>query len=191
MNTNDQQIFQIEEPAEAPSAAQGAGDDGLIKEEQQDAGTPAENEDDDLPSSSYSNIIPLENLRHGWFTMSKFIASSCSIVQEKAIEAYSSEPVQNFRTKTAEAITPAWEKTREGAAYAYEQTRESTAYALEKTQENVSIIKENMQPTIDEVHTGCYAAQATFIVCYLPDIARNDKENIFIMIVISIICAIN
>lgn len=79
--------------------------------------------DDEGPTSSIENIIPLANLKNGWFAMSAFVAKSAAVVQEKAVETYNSESVQNFRQKTSEAVAPAWEKTVEVTAPIWEKNK--------------------------------------------------------------------
>ena len=131
------------------------------------------NEDEEGPQSSLENIIPLANLKRGWFAVSGY-------VMEKANEAYNSESFQHIKQKTTEVVEktsevvkpalektaevikpawekttevvkPAWEKTVEVAAPIWEQTKATTYVAVEKTRENINIATENMKPVMQSV----------------------------------------
>jgi len=104
---------------------------------------PIDNSDDtgdDGPFAPLKNVIPLDKLKNGWFTLSSYVLQGSARVQEKIIETYNSEQVQNFKQKTVETVVPVWEKTCEAATPVWEQTKL-----------NASIMAENIKPTIDNV----------------------------------------
>ena len=114
---------------------------------------PSPSELEEGPTSSLENIIPMDNLKKGWFALSGVFMQAAAYTQARATQAYNSEEVQAIRQKTAEIVAPAWEKTCEVAAPIWEKTKETAAVALEKTKEGVSVASERMRPTIDTVRT--------------------------------------
>jgi hypothetical protein len=120
-----------------------------------------ENESD-KNENSFNNIIPLAKLRNGWFAVSSLITQTAAKVQEKAVETYNSESVQNFKQKTTEVIVPAWEKTKEAtvpiwnrtveiSTPVWEKTKASAYTAVTVTKENVALAAENLRPTVETV----------------------------------------
>jgi hypothetical protein len=118
-----------------------------IKSEQTD-------DTEDAPQSSIDNIVPLQNLKRGWMAISGLLAGTAQKVQDSAIEAYNSESVQQFKKKTTEVITPAWEKTVEVAAPVWERTKVTANVALEKTKEGITVVGEKMKPAMESVRTN-------------------------------------
>lgn len=45
------------------------------------------------------NVIPIDKLKNGWFALSSMMIQGSARVQEKIIETYNSEQVQNFKQK--------------------------------------------------------------------------------------------
>jgi len=124
-----------------------------------------EEEDEEGPTSSIENIIPLQKLKSGWFTISAALRNTAQKVSDTAVDAYHSESFQAVKNKTAEVVIPAWEKTCEVAApiweqtkqtaeVYYEKTKETAGVAYEKTKENVVIAAENARPTLQRVSSS-------------------------------------
>lgn len=124
-----------------------------------DSGT---DDDENLPKSSIENIIPLENLKRGWFTISAFVAQTATVATTKANEALNSEEFLAMKQRATEAVAPAWEKTVEVAApiwektkttvaIAVEKTNETAIDAIEKTRESMATVSEQMRPTVETV----------------------------------------
>ncbi len=112
------------------------------------------NDDDDNqdgPHSSFENIIPIENLKHGFEVVNDMIEKTAIKLQEKATEVIQSEQFQNAKKKTTEMVTPAWEKTCEIAAPVWEQTKVTAAIAAEKAQEGLHSAAEKMRPTMQNL----------------------------------------
>jgi hypothetical protein len=103
-----------------------------------DASSDADN-NEDPPQSLFENIIPYDNLKKGWFTLTTAFMETAAEAQKKATDAYNSEQFTSLRTKTAEIVTPAWEKTCEVAAPIWEKTKNSAEVAAEK-----------MRPTLEK-----------------------------------------
>jgi hypothetical protein len=108
----------------------------------------------DEQTSSFENIIPIDKLQNGWLTMSGYFNSAVMTINQKALETYNSEPVQNFRKKTGEVVGPVWEKTRETTTPYWEKTREFVGSAAENTRQNINLAAERAKPTLDTVRTG-------------------------------------
>lgn len=92
-------------------------------------------EDAEGPQSSFDNIIPLDNLKHGLAVMSEMVEKTANKVQEKATEVLQSEQFQHAKKRTADVLSPAWEKTCEAAAPVWETTKVTASKAAEKTRE--------------------------------------------------------
>lgn len=119
-------------------------------------------EDDSLPTSSIENIIPLQNLKRGWFTISAFVSQTAAAATTKANEALNSEEFQAMKKRASDAVAPAWEKTVEVAApiwektkntvsVAVEKTNETAVVAVERTKESLTAMSEQMRPTVESV----------------------------------------
>eukprot|EP01039_Chlorochromonas_danica_P000850 gene853-925_t len=117
--------------------------------------------DEEGPQSSFENIIPIANLKHGFAVVSEIVEKTAAKVQETATEVYESENFQAARKKTSEIITPVWEqtkataavaaeKTREVAAPVWEQTKVTASVAAEKTQEGINIAAQRMRPAMQQ-----------------------------------------
>lgn len=126
-----------------------------------------QDEDENLPKSSIENIIPLQNLKRGWFTISAFVAQTASAATAKANEALNSEEFLAMKQKASDAVAPAWEKTVEVAAPIWEKTKttvsvvvektnETAVDALEKTKESMAVMAEQMKPTVETVRTSVW-----------------------------------
>jgi hypothetical protein len=142
MMTNDP-----EEPATMETVDSGAPDSNSVENNQSATkGSPQQEEsnDDEGPTSSAENILPLDKLKNGWLTMGSYLSSAAKTVQDKAVETYNSESVTNIKRRTSEVITPAWEKTCEIAAPIWESTCTTASYAVEKTKEGAVIAKEKV-----------------------------------------------
>lgn len=115
--------------------------------------------EDDLLTSSFKNIIPLEKIKNGWFNISTLVKQNSLKVQEKIIETYNSESVKSFKQNTVEMVSPVWEKTCETAGPVWEQTKA-----------NASLVAENIKPTLDSVTeftvNGATAAMNTISESY-------------------------
>lgn len=109
------------------------------------------NASEDQEQSPLENIIPLDKLRNGWFAISGFVSATAEKIQERAVETYNSEPVQNFRRKSAEVVAPAWEKTIEFSTPVWEKTRQGVTTAFETTKEQTSVAAERLRPTLEQV----------------------------------------
>ena len=83
-------------------------DDELV----QDLNNTQTDDEDIVDQSNFDNIIPMEQLKHGWLAISSLVASTATKIQAKAVETYNSETVQTYRQKTAEVVAPAWQKVR-------------------------------------------------------------------------------
>ena len=62
---------------------------------QQEQNEPYEND----AFAPLKNVIPIDKLKNGWLTLSTLMIQGSARVQEKFIETYNSEPVQNFKQK--------------------------------------------------------------------------------------------
>jgi hypothetical protein len=114
------------------------------------------------PTSSIENIIPIDKLKKGWFAVSGLLSNAASKVQVSAMEAYNSETAQQMRKKTSETIEPAWQKTVEVTTPIWEQTKQTAAVAFEKTKEGMNTAAEQMKPTLEKVST--YYFYLSFII---------------------------
>lgn len=158
-NTSDE-FVNVSPPSDDNQPAGNSGENNFQDVDPQ--GPTGGEEEEDGPKSSLENIIPLANLKRGWFAVSGY-------VMEKATEAYNSESFQQIKQKTTEVIEktteavkpalektgevviPAWEKTVEAATPIWEQTKATTYVAVEKTRENINIATENMKPVVQNV----------------------------------------
>lgn len=131
-------------------------------------------EDEDLPKSSIENIIPLQNLKRGWFTISAFVAQTASAAAAKTNEALNSEEFLAMKQKASDAVTPAWEKTVEVAAPIWEKTKttvsvvvektnETAVDAIEKTKESMAVMAEQMKPTVETVRSSVWGDCRIFL----------------------------
>lgn len=66
------------------------------QERQQDESYGSEENDSFAP---LKNVIPIDKLKNGWFVLSSMVIQGSARVQEKIIETYNSEQVQNFKQK--------------------------------------------------------------------------------------------
>ena len=66
------------------------------EERQQDESYASEENDSFAP---LKNVIPIDKLKNGWFALSSMVIQGSARVQEKIIETYNSEQVQNFKQK--------------------------------------------------------------------------------------------
>ena len=64
--------------------------------QQQDESYSSEENDSFAP---LKNVIPIDKLKNGWFVLSSMMIQGSARVQEKIIETYNSEQVQNFKQK--------------------------------------------------------------------------------------------
>lgn len=140
-------------PQEDFSPVKDSAEEPSVSLENIDFSGPQSGNDEEGPSSSLENVIPVENLKKGWFALSSAVMMAAAFTQEKAVEAYNSEQVQSLKQKTAEIVTPAWEKTCEVAAPIWEKTKETASVAMEKTKEGVNVASERMRPTVETVST--------------------------------------
>ncbi len=152
----------IDQPADQSTAEKVEYDQIYPSVTPNDNDQPPMDEDENLPKSSIENIIPLQNLKRGWFTISAFVAQTASAATTKANEALNSEEFQAMKKRASDAVAPAWEKTVEVAAPIWEQTKntvatavektnETAAGALEKTKESLNVMAEQIRPTVETV----------------------------------------
>lgn len=51
-----------------------------------------------------NNVIPMKQLKNGWYTLSSMVMLGTARMQEKIIETYNSEQVQNLKQKVISYI---------------------------------------------------------------------------------------
>mmetsp|Transcript_6824 Transcript_6824/g.14792 ORF Transcript_6824/g.14792 Transcript_6824/m.14792 type:complete len:277 (-) Transcript_6824:112-942(-) len=90
-------------------------------------------QEEEGPTSSAENIIPIENLSRGWNAVSGFFVSTAQKIadneQIKAIKLKTSEVVAPAWTATTAVVAPVWDNTCAVVAPAWEKTVEVTAPA--------------------------------------------------------------
>ena len=105
------------------------------------------NSEDDPATNSYENLIPLNKLKNGWFTISSYFTAAVDVMKEKSIEAYNSETLSTMKRSSIEN----WEKTTEAMKPLLEQTKTAMNTAVEFTTEKAIQVVENVQPTLEVV----------------------------------------
>lgn len=63
-----------------------------------------EPENEEGPFANFKNVVPIEKLKNGWFTISSLVMQGSARVHEKIIETYNSEQVQNIKQKVLSTI---------------------------------------------------------------------------------------
>jgi hypothetical protein len=152
MMNDDSSVVITDQPHEEPSIPYDQ-QTGLNKEEgfTGDSAKSEGESEEEGPTSSVENIIPIDKLKKGWFAVSGLISNAAQKVQVSAMEAYNSDTVQQMRKKTSETIEPAWQKTVEVTTPIWEQTKQTASVAFEKTKEGMSSAAEQMKPTLEKV----------------------------------------
>lgn len=115
-------------------------------------------EDESGPTNSFENVLPLDKLKKGWFTLSAMVMETAAVAQTKATEAYNSEQFQTMKQRTTEVVVPAWERTVEVATPIWEKTKATASVALETTKEKVAVAAEQIRPTVETVIVCLYSS---------------------------------
>jgi hypothetical protein len=133
-----------------------------------------DDDEEDGPTTSFQNLIPIDNLKHGFEVVSNTMSAAAQKVTEKANEVYQSEQFQFAKKKTSEAwektvevTTPVWEQTKQTAvkvsektaevtAPVWETTKETAVKAAEKTQEGLATAAQHVKPTMQTVSSPLY-----------------------------------
>lgn len=127
--------------------------------------------------NSMDNIIPVEKLKNGWFTIKNFVMKSSAMVVDKVVEVNNSEEVQNFKVKAGETATKAWETTKETAVVAADSLQPAMEKVAAITAEGANALYQKSTETYSYVASAYFTDSSKTQATQTGDAAETDAGS--------------